>query len=330
VHLSPASWLEQIVRRFLPGGTDDLDGFTLDTTLRHWLVIERAQMMAWWFAVGLLMALVTIVATRDVAFAWSTTLSVAPERFHALIEAIAWPWRAWLPSAVPSEALIEQSQYYRLGGALDTQMVHRAAALGAWWRFLAMATLTYAVMLRASVWGVARVGLRRTLERSLMSLPGVETLLMQMKTPLITTVSSETEPRFVPTQEGYARCARPDAVLDMAMGWAMKDAEIAVMLDALGVDAAAIERVGGVRTLEEDAAAIQRAAGNVLLLVKGWEPPTMDWVDFVSELTSVAHRVWIVPIGTPDQQHRASAADVAVWERKLTELNNPKVWLWRP
>jgi hypothetical protein len=329
VHLSPASWLERIVRRFTPKISQEMGRIPVHPLLANWLVIERAQMMAWWFAVGLLAALVAIVATRDVAFAWSTTLSVGAEQFHALMEAIAWPWRSWVPSAVPSVELIEQSQHYRLGGTLDAQMVRHAAMLGAWWLFLAMATLVYAVVLRAGMWLVARRGLRRAVHRAMLMMDGVDPLLAQMNTPLVTTVSHEHESAFASGADGYVQhITKLDGDYDAALGWAMDSVSMRVMLDALKVKAGQIEDVGGTRTLAEDEAILQKVGGIVVLFVKSWEPPTMDAIDFLTELAAKTNRVIVAPVGIPEQGYAAAPAEVAIWSRKLQSIKHSKVWLW--
>jgi hypothetical protein len=298
--------------------------------LANWLVIERAQMMAWWFAVGLLASLVAIVATRDVAFGWSTTLAITPESFHRWLDAIAWPWRGWLPSAVPSAELVEQSQHYRLGGTLEREMVQHAAMLGSWWRFLAMATLVYAVGLRGVMWLGARMGLHRAIRQAMLTTEGVDRLLWEMNTPLVTTASVEAEPEFVPRAEGYGRSiAVIEGEYDAALGWAMDTEEMRVMLDALRLHTRHIENVGGANTLDADAAILDVITGNVVLLVKSWEPPTLDCIDFVIALAEKVDRVVVVPVGLPDAGYTPREQDQAIWSRKLREIDHPKVWLWK-
>ena len=330
VHLSPASWMEKMLTLFPSFGANTLSKIHLNPRLANWLVIERAQMMAWWFALGLLLALLGIVVTQDVAFAWSTTLSVTPEQFHRLITWIAAPWRSWLPSAVPSVELIEQSQFFRLGGKLDSAMIGHAAQLGQWWKFLAMATLVYALGLRTLVWIAARIGLRRSVKEAVMTLEGVPTLLEQMNTPVVKTTAREPEPTFVPDTDGYARrVTQLEPSYDAVLGWAMDVESIRVILDALGVETLQVADPGGSRTLEEDAAIVERASGDVLVLVKSWEPPTMDWVDFLHDLVTAVDRVTVAPVGTEKQGYRAESKDVTVWSRKLSSIDLKKVVLWQ-
>jgi len=277
-----------------------------------------------------LLSLVGIVVTRDIAFAWSTTLSISPEQFHEWLETVATPWHIFFPSAVPSAELIEQSQHYRLGGALDGEMVRHAAQLGAWWKFLAAATLFYAVGLRLLLWMGAKIGLRRVTGQAILALPGATRLLHEMNTPLVTTAATAPERGFTPDADGYERTIRTlEPHWDSVLGWAMDLEGMRVILDALSVRADRLKAVGGTRSLAEEAAVAAETSGEVLLLVKGWEPPTMDWVDLLGEIAERVDRVVVAPIGTPEQAYTPRSKEVAIWGRKLQQIDHSKVWLWQ-
>jgi hypothetical protein len=114
VHLSPAFWMEKMLG-LLPGKVqENITAFKINPLLSNWLIIKRSQMIALFFSFGLLLALLAMVVTKDIAFAWSTTLHITPETFQDFLTTVAFPWRDFAPSAVPSMALIEQSQYFRL------------------------------------------------------------------------------------------------------------------------------------------------------------------------------------------------------------------------
>ncbi len=126
VHLSPAFWMEKILG-LLPGSVQEhIQALQLNPLLSNWVIIRRSQIIVLFFSLGLLLSLLGVVVTKDIAFAWSTTLHISPEAFHGFLHTLAYPWREIVPSAVPSLELIEQSQYFRLGDKLDEEMIAHA------------------------------------------------------------------------------------------------------------------------------------------------------------------------------------------------------------
>jgi len=330
IHLSPAFWMEKVIG-FLPGKRRrQLEGLHINPLLLNWLVIKRAQMLALLFSIGLLLALLGIVATKDIAFAWSTTLQVTPEAFHQLLSSLALPWRELFPSAAPSVELIEQSQYFRLGEELDSQMVANAAKLGEWWKFLACATLFYSMMLRSGMWALASLGFNKALKRSLLYLEGAEQLLYEINTPLITTRAPKQELVFVEEKDRYSRVlSAPKTAYRVTLGWAVNETGVTVLNDSMQISAKYAFKLGGTNTLHEDEEIISRLKGEVLLYVKSWEPPTMDLIDALSAITTHADRITLLPVGTNTDSYIPTSKELDIWERKLQLLNHPKVWLCR-
>jgi len=328
VHISPAYWMEKVLR-LLPGKVQQsLEKMQVNPSLLNWLVIRRSQLLALLFSIGLLLALLGMVVTKDIAFAWSTTLHISAQEFHALLEAIALPWKGLFPSAVPSLELIEQSQYFRLGEKLDPQMVQNASKLGEWWKFLAFSTLFYAIILRFLMWMISLVGYKRALKRSLLNLDGVSSLLETMNEPLITTSSPQAEKDFNGKGNHYAREIHTlDSSYDRTLGWAMAEEILPVLNDAMQVISPVLEDVGGTNTLDEDREIVLRSKGEVLFYVESWEPPTMDFVDFLEALAKVADKIIVAPVGMAPDNYLPKENELAVWGRKLQSLNEEKVWL---
>ncbi len=331
VHISPAYWMTRIIGFFDRKGSLKFNTIPLNPLILNWIIIRRSQLLALLFAIGMLLALLGVVATRDIAFAWSTTLQIDAAQFHAFIEALAFPWRGWLPSAVPSLALVEQSHYFRLGGKLSETMVSHAAMLGAWWKFLAMATFVYAILLRFGMYLLAGWGLSRAIRRSMPALDGADVLLRDMNEPLITTHPDEKSVSSDMSQERlYTRMdAKMAPSYDTVVGWAIPEETLVSLCDTFSVTAAACREAGGNRTLEEDSHTLETLRGTVLLFVKAWEPPTMDFADFLKAVSQRVSKVVVVPVGTPKEGYVADARHKAVWERKLALLDYPNVWMLR-
>jgi hypothetical protein len=139
-HFSPLYYLEKAIN-FLPFAQKiDFSALPFSSTLSKWIFLQRLQFFSFLFALGLFLALVLTVISKDIAFAWSSTLEIDPVAFQNVLALLATPWQSFFPSAVPTLELIEISHYFRLGDKLDVTMVQNADKLGAWWKFLAMAT----------------------------------------------------------------------------------------------------------------------------------------------------------------------------------------------
>ncbi len=327
VHLSPAYLMERMAL-FFTKKEDLLTQVEINPMLLNWIVIQRSQLLALAFSVGLLLALLGVVATRDVAFAWSTTLQIDAAAFHRFLEFVALPWRSWLPTAVPSLELVEQSQYYRLGGTLSKEMIEHAAALGAWWKFLAMATLFYAVLLRALFYLLATWGLKRALKKATLALEGAEELLRDMTEPFITTSSMEKTQRGDVVKKGYGRIQEALKLhYDVIQGWAIPSQQLSLLCEVMEVSAPVCVEVGGNNTLEEDQHIVAQSSGEVLLFVKAWEPPTMDLMDYLEALSRQAESVTVVPVGTEHTEYKPKESDQAVWTDMIAKADLSKVWI---
>ncbi len=331
IHISPAYWLTRIIGFFDRKGSLTFHTVPLNPLILNWIIIRRSQLLALLFAIGMLLALLGVVATRDIAFAWSTTLQIDAAQFHAFVETLAFPWKAWLPSAVPSLPLVEQSHYFRLGGELSDTMVSHAAMLGAWWKFLAMATFVYAILLRFGMYLLAGWGLSRAIRRSMPAIDGADVLLRDMNEPLVTTHPDEKSLSSDMTQESFYQ--RTDTKLtpsyDAIVGWATPEETLLSLCDSFSVAASKCMEAGGSRTLEEDRHTLEALGGTVLLFVKAWEPPTMEFADFLEAVAKHVSKAVVVPVGTPKEGYAANARHKAVWERKLASLDYPNVWMLR-
>jgi hypothetical protein len=328
VHISPAFWMEKILH-FLPHKTQEqFKDLKINPLLTNWIVIKRSQVIALVFSFGLLLALLGMVATKDIAFAWSTTLSVTAEEFHGFLNTLAFAWREWFPWAVPSVELIEQSQYFRLGDKLSEEMVGNASKLGEWWKFLAFATLFYAILLRFLVYLLSLFGFKRAIRRSFLSLEGAQTVLHDMNEPIISTHATQHEVRFKQTDTVYRNTIEQlDASYDMVLGWAIQKEQLKVICDSMNVISPQHYEVGGANTLEEDNEVIGLSHGEVVLFVKAWEPPTMDFMDFLEMLSRKVDKVVVSPMGMAEEQYASEPNEVAVWARKLSSVSYENVWL---
>ncbi len=330
IHLSPAFWMEKILG-FLPVKVEEnIKTLQINPLLVNWVIIKRSQIIVLFFSFGLLLSLLGVVVTKDIAFAWSTTLHISSETLHDFLVTLSFPWRDIIPSAVPSLELIEQSQYFRLGDKLNEEMIAHASQLGEWWKFLAFSTLFYAIFLRFMMLIIASFGFSSAVKQSLLTLKGTTKLLREINEPIISTHGKKREKAFIAGDESYSQIVKTlDASYDGIQGWAIPYDELLVLGDSMKIISPEHFEVGGANSFEEDSEVIFKSHGEVLLFVKAWEPPTMDFVDYLSELTGKVDKVIVVPIGTVENQYETSDKEVDVWKNKLSLLGDVKVWLKR-
>lgn len=330
VHLSPAFWMEKILS-LLPVKTgEEIQALKINPLLTNWVIIKRSQMIALFFSFGLLLALLGGVVTKDIAFAWSTTLHITPETFHDFLTTVAFPWKDFAPSAVPTMELIEQSQYFRLGDRLSEEMIAHASQLGEWWRFLAFSTVFYAIFLRLLMFFISSLGLSHAVKRSILTLDGSRRLLSEINEPIISTQAKQKKFVSSSPNKGYGQIVNSlDASYDSVQGWAITEAELLVLAESMKVISPMHSEVGGSNSFKEDSEVISKSHGEVLLFVKAWEPPTMDFIDYLKELIIKVDKVIVMPIGTTENLYQATSREINVWENKLSLDEEVKVWLKR-
>jgi len=330
VHLSPAYWMEKILNLFPNKVEQSVKEIKINPLLTNWIVIRRSQFIALFFSLGLLLSLLAVVATKDIAFAWSTTLQVRPELFHHYLNVLAFAWRDFLPSAVPSLELIEQSQYFRLGDKLSEGMIQNASKLGEWWKFLVFTTLFYALILRLCMYMISTLGYQYALKKAFLSLDGAKFLLNNMNEPIITTNAMVAEHVVTSSHKDVQAIRKLDTSYDFVQGWALSTSQLHVMNDTMQVDSHNILEVGGSNTLSEDSKIAHKTYGKVLLYVKAWEPPTLDIIDYIEELGRYAEKIIVYPIGTQDEQYFTKEKFINIWIGKLSLINNKKMWVKLP
>jgi len=331
--LSPLYWIEKLFSFFSFKEQFDLFKKSIADNLQKWIFLNRLQLLSLLFSIGLFIALIFIVVSQDIAFSWSTTLDVDAKSFHDFLVALALPWREFFPSTIPSLELVEISQHYRLGVKLDHSMVEHADKLGAWWRYLAMATLFYAIVLRSLFYLFSLFKLQKVLEQEFLNLDGVTRLLREFRTPFVSTKAPEKEKHLDIKEEQKTHVKELIDTIDdnyhNIVGWNFTSDEILLINDSKKLNASSINSVGGNHTFEEDESVAQEAKERVLLYVKSWEPPTMDFIDFLEELIANkrVEEIEVLLLGTLERGYSYSEKELAIWNRKIEGLGSRKVWV---
>ncbi|MEM9914967.1 MAG: DUF2868 domain-containing protein [Planctomycetota bacterium] len=319
--LSPAR-LATLLARWLPGETRDAVQHILGRGQAHqrvyhavqkWQLLSWSQSMALAFNLAAVAGAMQLIVFSDLGFGWSTTLQREASDMHALTTALALPWQAALPDAVPPAGLVEATQTYR---AENFTLSVAAKDSAKWWPFLVMAMVVYGVLPRFVTLILTRRRLKKAVVRAMATTPGADRVLERMTCAVVETQAVEHEGGDVETSDAPLTESASSRV-GCVIRWA--EAEY----DGEALDA------GGGRSLDEDRQTIAAAAsggsggeGNdrpVLIRVKAWEPPVLEFLDFLSDLRQAlgdGRAIEVQPIGDGDR---------AMWQRKLASVGDP--WL---
>lgn len=275
------------------------------------------------FGVAALVVLLSQVVVHDLAFGWSTTLQASAPAYHDLTTALAWPWRSWLPGAVPSLPLVEQSRYFRVGSLAAAN----PELLGIWWRFLAMLWLFYAVVPRIVLLLLARVQLALRVRHLLDVHPGRAALRERCRTPWIEGSDGAGGGALPAAGDGVPAPA-PALPGRILIRWAdVDDADTARAW--LGAGATSLD-AGGAASLEADGEALERAhaiGGPVIVLARGWEPPTGELADFLERARDRLGKVPIqlLPVSAGAAPALVDGPALAQWQRFVARLRPPGI-----
>lgn len=302
-----------------------------------WAVLVAAQSFAVAFNVGALGTGLYLVTFSDLAFAWSTTLRPDVERVHRLTALLATPWAPVAPDAVPSLELIRSTLYYRHE---PMSAGDHPAGWGGWWPFLVAAMITYGALPRVFLLAWSAMRLRRQLRHALTDSPGAAAVLERLDNAWVSTQATSDEAdatRSVepPTPGG------PD-------GWTGRGPVHLVNWGGLALDdealrqqftrhesrpVVAVYHAGGRVSLVDEERAIQTLAqagadAVVVVLVKAWEPPLLDCLDFLQALRAAGGkqlRLAVLPVATAADGglEGCAAPALEVWRRKLRSLADP-------
>ncbi|MCZ6617020.1 MAG: DUF2868 domain-containing protein [Gammaproteobacteria bacterium] len=317
------AWLDRYAQTDLfaafPGGRKT-------SAFARWQLVVFSQWLAIGFFVGVLAVAWLLVAFTDLAFGWSTTLQIEATSVHRWFVTLAAPWSTWLAVATPELTLVETSRFFRLeeGG----MPAARAARLGEWWPFVLMIVLTYGLVPRMVLLGVAvwRLGVA---SRSLLrDDPEVTALIDRLTLPPVDyqgepadTLTASGESLSVPTLPGVF-AAEDDSTLVMIWNGALPESAANVWLvDRFGIRQT---KVLGMGVLQDRGFHLEQLEGiphnvrRLVIFTKGWEPPLLefsDFLDLIREVVGDAASLVLVPIDVTGKQVLESERDV--WAQAL-------------
>jgi len=323
----------------LPPGTAELFTWQAGRTsaasrYARWQVVVWSQTAAVTFNVATIATGVCLIGFTDLAFGWSTTLAVEPREVHRFVTALAWPWRAWLPGAVPSLELIEQSQFFRLAGAARPGP-QASQVLAQWWSFVVLAIIAYGLIPRVALLVVGHWRLYVATRALLIEHPQVTALRDRMESPMIETAAHDPEHARLLSGTPSVAHAPLLAGETRAVIWGDsidRDQAAAYALDHLGLAVAGIAEAGGDRPLAADNAALEETCANgtqaVVVFTRAWEPPLLELLDYLAALRArlgSAGSIVVVPV--PEAATGVSESERTTWTRAIARLADPRLYV---
>ncbi len=315
-----------------------------------WQLLRWAQVAAVAFNCAALATAAVLITFTDLAFGWSTTLAANPETVARIVHTAAWPWHALVPSAVPDLELVARSQFFRLQhGAGFSAAASRE--LAGWWSFTILAIATYGLLPRALLLAFAGLRLKGAERALLLDDTRVAALVERMTAPEVETASPEPEPpAFEPPPlagrrpaqfpggaaagaEGAARAAPVGTAVGVIWSHGLAPGDAGPYAERrLGLRLTELIEAGGARDLSQDRAALEAiaAAGQrtVVIFTPAWEPPLLEFLDFVAALRrelGPASAVLVTPVA--EDERCVTEVETDIWGRALGRLSDPQVYL---
>lgn len=312
----PTFWLQKIIQWY-----QNSINIKIKPSFLNLIFLQRAQYLSLSFAIGLGLSLILMITTTDIAFAWSTTLNITPKEFYDMVLILSYPWNNFISTSISLE-LVTESHYFRLGGGLHKDMILNASILGEWWKLLAFSTLFYSIFLRIiTIIIINRVLLIR-ISKEILLIDGIDSILKEIKNPMITTRSQDNEVKFFQSDK-TVNIKQKNSSYSFILGWAMNTNEIQYINKRLSISSKNLFEVAGNNSIEDDERIISLTDKDILLYLKSWEPPTMDLVDFLDDLIKhIDGVVDIYLVGLDSNNLKFLPNELDMYSRWLASLDN--------
>lgn len=304
------------------------------TTARfaRWQVLTWSQVAAVVFNIAALGTALALITFTDLAFGWSTTLDVDAPDTRTIVQTLALPWRTWLPAAVPDAALIEASRFFRLGAGASAAA---PATLTGWWPFVLCGIVVYGLLPRLVLLVIALQRQHAATRALLLDDARVTALIDRMATPTVALEATGKEDAAPADTIPAPRAAAPRAgQTGRAIVWAgsaSPEAAVELVRRRLGITTDAAVEAGGGRSLDEDRtaiASIDSGRGTVVVLVRAFEPPLLELLDFLRALRDrLGPATSIIVLPVPASSDRVEALHRDTWTATVARLHDPATYV---
>ncbi len=313
------------------------------TTLSRWdhdsksaLLMSLSSSLMQWFGFGVaiasLLTTLAILASSDLAFVWSTSFDITETSLHQLTAWLSIPFSFW-QGAEPSMELIQISHYYRLDETKSTLTnPDTARQLTQWWPFLVASIAVYSLLLRFLTLLLSLRLSHRAIQQEISALPGYSSLLARMNAPLVSTTSYHKEP--VPPSSPQANITNIQFSLTApVVNWGqtpLDQTSLTSALASMGFTATKQFQAGGSRSSVADQQTIaeisQLKPDGALILVRAWEPPLLEFKDWLKALRHQIDGAIVILLVDPDNSV-PSEFNLLLWRDDLQSLADPQLYI---
>lgn len=286
----------------------------------RWFSIAASQWLAVAFFAGLLACILLMLIFTDLAFGWSSTVSLTTQGVVTFVQTLALPWASLAPGALPGTELIEQSRFVRMGTPPSSSS---AAQLGNWWPFLFFSIAIYGLVPRLALLGFALWRRNASLRTLLLADPEVIGLLERMSHPLVTPevrVPEAPTPAdaTAPVPEAPTRGTSAPGIV-----WNKATSEAAAGILAAQLGYTLTECTDAGSSITEIAIPV---AERLLIMTKGWEPPLLEFHDFLAALRSASDaKLVVIPVNLDGTG--IDSADAQVWSASIARADTGDVFV---
>jgi len=277
-----------------------------------WQGLKLSNQIGFLFSLGLLLSFLLTIATQDIAFGWSSTLNITSQEIYRFLGYFA-IWKEVLPTAFIDENLIDLSHFKRLGSVIAKEQILNAFMLGNWWKFLAMMVLVWGAGVRFFLFQLSLLGIKLTTKSTLKH------------------YSKTTEEDFIPLSNEYKNKINISKLEDkkyQLLPWGVDENSSRMISDTLDIKYSKIHTFSFSKDIEEDDEKLKLLKNiDSIIIVKSWEIPTMDFIDFVDDVATILNssKVYLLVVGLEKDGYISDKKELNIWLRKLKETHHENI-----
>jgi len=265
------------------------------------------------FNLGVLLSFFALVATRDLAFGWESTLITDSAKVHQLVSLLSAPWGGALS---PSLEEIAATRIILLQGTAQQD----ASAAASWWPFLMICVAVYGLLPRTLLGIWATLNFRKKQETPSFASPQVRQLLYRLRQPPLKLKENAEDSADLPKLGKRSLPAfRPSEPLRADF----REEQLPLP-----------DQQALLRYLQQhhDLHFSPEARGR-FRVIECWQPPLLEDLRELRELRAELGNeaeFLLLAVGAPHEEERKffeapDPRDVQIWEDRLADLNDARL-----